>query len=86
MKKGDKKMKLEELDQNNGGADFSLVELSDDGDTGKLTPHCKIHRAMNKVSSSGIWRCLQSSCRAGCIEKKKSSQITVNQEKEIEND
>lgn len=60
---------------------FNLVELSDDGNIGKLTPHCKIHRAMNKVSSfdgGSYWRCIQAislatgkcvdDCRAGCRE------------------
>ena len=53
-------------------SDFNLVELSDDTKIGKITPHCKIHRAMNKVSKhddgGGYWRCLQAQCRAGCIE------------------
>lgn len=46
-------------DQN---TDFSLVVI-------KSTPHCKIHGAMNKVSTyekGGYWRCLQGLCRAGC--------------------
>jgi len=50
--------------------DFSLVELS--LYEGKKYPSCKIHGAMNKVAvfknkgNSGIWRCLQYHCRAGC--------------------
>lgn len=55
----------------NGGADFSLVEI---GDLGK--PSCKHHGAMNKVSPSppGFWRCVATAgpkinpCRAGCME------------------
>lgn len=52
---------------------FELVELADDGGIGYLTPHCKVHRAMNKVAVyrnkvGGIWRCLQHGCRAGCEE------------------
>jgi hypothetical protein len=40
-------------------ADFSLVELKNDLPIGtdEITPHCKIHGAMNKVSNN-IWRCL----------------------------
>lgn len=53
-------------------SDFSLVELSDDSNINLITPHCKIHRAMNKVSThedgGGYWRCLQAQCRAGCVE------------------
>ena len=55
-------------DQGKGGADFSMVEI---GDMGK--PSCKTHKAMNKVSSTengGFWRCLQGTCRAGCMEAK----------------
>ena len=52
--------------------DFDSVELADDANTGTLTPHCKRHRAMNKVSrfedGGGYWRCLQGQCRSGCIE------------------
>ena len=39
-------------------ATIELVELGDDGQIGRLTPHCKIHRAMNKVTADGMWRCL----------------------------
>lgn len=55
-----------------GTGDFRYVKL-------KLTPHCVLHGAMNKVSSSGLWRCLRAEptgkykrdgvkrdCRAGC--------------------
>ena len=30
------------------------------------TPHCREHKAMNKVTREGIWRCL--ACGAGCWE------------------
>ena len=63
-------------------ADFSLVELADDGNIGRLTPHCKEHRAMLKLTESGIWRCMttywgsedshlgfrENNCKAGCQE------------------
>ncbi|KFZ25996.1 MAG: hypothetical protein KQ78_01970 [Candidatus Izimaplasma bacterium HR2] len=41
-------MKIKTIDDNN--TRFDLVELADDGNIGRLTPHCKKHRAMNKVS------------------------------------
>ncbi len=41
-------------------ANLDLVELADDGNIGRLTPHCKIHRAMNKMTADGIWRCIAS--------------------------
>jgi hypothetical protein len=67
-------MKITPMPQSDGGCDFNLVELADDGKVGRLTPHCKLHRAMNKVSlfenGGGFWRCLQGQCRAGCIEVK----------------
>ncbi len=61
-------------------ADLSLVELRDDGSIGKLTPHCKLHGAMNKFTANGIWRCCttykmlnhktgymkENDCLAGC--------------------
>ena len=61
-------------------ADLSLVELRDDGNIGKLTPHCKKHGAMNKLTNGGIWRCIstykvlnqttdhvkENNCTAGC--------------------
>lgn len=66
-------MDIKTIDDNN--TDFSLVELADDGKCGVKTPHCKKHRAMNKVSQfedgGGYWRCLTAShveCRAGCIQ------------------
>lgn len=34
----------------------------------RLTPHCKFHGAMNKVTKEGIWRCLVLECNAGCQE------------------
>lgn len=39
-------------------ANLDLVELRDDGGIGKLTPHCKVHGAMNQVSEGGLWRCM----------------------------
>ena len=55
-----------------GNSNFELVKLNKNFDSDRLTPHCKIHGAMNKVSDKGIWRCLRShteiDCRAGCIE------------------
>lgn len=55
---------------NDNNTDFDLVELRDDGNIGRKTPHCKKHGAMNKVSEF-YWRCSASKivgCRAGCIE------------------
>lgn len=65
-------------------ADFSLVELRDDGGIDRLTPHCKKHGAMNKLTPTGIWRCVttykyytdeqgnrrlrNNNCLAGCQE------------------
>lgn len=43
------------------GADFSLVDIGRDE-----KPVCKVHGAMNRVSSY-YWRCL-ADCRAGCRE------------------
>ena len=71
-------MKIKEIKH----ADISLVELRDDGDIGELTPHCKLHCAMNKLTESGIWRCVstykvidqksenikENACKAGCQE------------------
>ena len=39
-------------------ADLTLVELRDDGHIGRLTPHCKVHGAMNEVTPAGLWRCM----------------------------
>lgn len=76
-------MKLKPIED--GNSDFSLVELRDDGNIGRLTPHCKIHGAMLKVSPY-FWRCVQADyywadktgghrevndCRAGCVEVEK---------------
>jgi hypothetical protein len=36
-------------------ANISKVYIAEDG-----YPHCKIHGAMNKLTSSGIWRCVSS--------------------------
>jgi hypothetical protein len=61
-------MNLIPINDNNSSNQY---ELADDGNIGKLTPHCLNHRAMNKVSkfkNGGYWRCLQYSCRVGCIE------------------
>ena len=60
-------MNIKAIDDNN--TNFELVEIADDTNIGIYTPHCKIHRAMNKVSiysNGGYWRCLQHNCRAGC--------------------
>lgn len=38
-------------------ADISLVEVKTTNNC-KPTPHCKIHGAMNKITSDGIWRCI----------------------------
>ena len=67
-------------------ADFDLVELRDDGNIGRETPHCKEHGAMLKLTDSGIWRCMTTyvwdfsnpknirfkgnDCTAGCEEAK----------------
>lgn len=75
-------MKLKVIED--GNSNFDLIELEDSGNTGILTPHCKLHGAMNKVSEEGIWRCLRAEsnkdyeklwtdelerdCRAGCVE------------------
>jgi len=69
-------MKIKSIED--GNSRFDLVELRDDGKIDRLTPHCKIHGAMLKVSKSGYWRCIQAislktgkcinDCRAGCIE------------------
>lgn len=44
---------------------MSLVEMRDDGGVGRLTPHCKIHGAMNRVSADGFWRCISTSYEMG---------------------
>ena len=58
----EKEMKIQpipkEIMQQRDEEGFELVELADDGHIGRLTPHCKIHRAMNKMESNNIWRCL----------------------------
>ena len=63
-------------------SNFDLVELKDMGNLKRLTPYCKLHGAMNKVSKEGYWRCTRAEpnkdyqkfwtrtntdCRAGCI-------------------
>ena len=58
----DKQIKYTAIEDDS--SDFKLVFINQ-------TPHCKIHKAMNKVSTyenGGYWRCLQGQCRAGCIE------------------
>lgn len=64
---------------NGVNSDFSLVELADDGNIGRLTPHCKKHRAMNKINEY-LWRCISTykmndaggfggtNCYACCVE------------------
>ena len=49
-------MKIEKCEN----LDLSLVELRDDGNIGRLTPHCKEHGAMLQVSEWNKWRCLTS--------------------------
>jgi hypothetical protein len=63
-------MKIKPLEM----ANFELVELKKDIDN-RITPHCKLHGAMNKVSDTGLWRCISTwkegqdnACRAGCVE------------------
>lgn len=63
-------MNIEAIKDDN--TNFDLVYIHN------LTPHCKIHGAMNKVSvfeTGGYWRCITSvskksenNCRAGCIQ------------------
>lgn len=64
-------MELKTIDD--GNTRFDLVELVEQPE-GKITPHCRSHGAMNKVSPHGLWRCLRAvdkgvgeDCRAGCI-------------------
>ena len=62
---------------NDNNSNIEIVELRDDGNIDRDTPHCKNHGAMLKVSDFGIWRCIQAinlstgkcqnDCRAGCI-------------------
>lgn len=67
-----KSMLIRTIEDNN--TNFNLVELRDDSNIGKKTPHCNNHGAMNKVSKfkgskGGYWRCnALGGCRAGCIE------------------
>lgn len=53
---------------NDNNTRFDLVVLKDACLTGRKTPHCKKHGAMNKVSEV-YWRCLYPGCRAGCMQK-----------------
>lgn len=62
------------IEDNN--SNFDLVEIKTTHTKVQLTPHCKIHGAMNCVAvfeGGKLWRCLQSNqvkdCRAGCEEK-----------------
>ena len=63
--------------------DFGKVELRDSGNTGRKTPHCNEHGAMNKVYDDGqneYWACkainergpgakeVVDKCDAGCRE------------------
>jgi len=67
-------MKIEPVED----GDFSLVEMKDYGNTGRLTPHCKKHWAMLCITETGIWRCIRRislltgkpspRCAAGCQE------------------
>jgi hypothetical protein len=63
------RLKYAQLPEDNGGGDFDLVVIDDDG-----KPSCVLHGAMNKVSAEGFWRCITTSspkgnnCRAGCRE------------------
>lgn len=53
MNPKDKAIEIEPLDL----AVFDLVELKTTNDL-RLTPHCKKHGAMNKITPDGIWRCI----------------------------
>lgn len=63
-------MIIKTIEDNN--TNFEIVKLKDSGNTGRLTPHCSTHGAMNKVSrypnGGGLWRCHNKRCRAGCEE------------------
>lgn len=63
-------MKIKPLED--GNSRFDLVELRDDGNIGRLTPHCKVHGAMLKVSrfkgGGGFWRCIQAEYRGNKID------------------
>jgi hypothetical protein len=48
-------------DDSNGGAEYLIV-------VERGTPCCLRHGAMNKVSASGVWRCLFAGCRVACKE------------------
>lgn len=45
-----------------------LVFLKTDNPKIQETPHCINHGAMNKMDSSGLWRCI--ACNAGCFQTK----------------
>jgi hypothetical protein len=66
-------MKLIPINDNN--SNFELVYLHSNYEDKINTPHCEKHGAMNKVSvhedNGGIWRCLELSCRCGCIQIRK---------------
>jgi len=64
-------MKIAPIEDNS--TNFTLVELKTDRENTFITPHCKVHGAMNKVSvhndGGGYWRCCTCDgviCRAGC--------------------
>lgn len=66
------------------GKDFAKVELRDDGNIGRDTPHCTEHGAMHKTyrfeEGGGFWNCsaltergerhleIVANCDAGCVE------------------
>lgn len=60
-------MRIAQLDL----ADFSLVHLHSTQDGVQLTPHCKIHGAMNKMTvfedGGGIWRCISAHSRTKIV-------------------
>ena len=57
---------------NDNNSDFKSVNFSKGLNIENITPYCAKHGAMNKVSvhqdNGGIWRCLELTCRTGCIE------------------
>lgn len=65
-------MTIKPIDDKN--SDFDKVTVKSDTLDTNITPHCKQHGAMNKVSvfeGGGYWRCCvtdATNCRAGCIQ------------------
>lgn len=49
-----------------GAVNNGLITIKSSYPGTNSTPHCHIHRAMNKVDSSGLWRCLM--CNIGCFQ------------------